>query len=228
MRKQDRNKDEETKERGSKSKNLFQIFFEKAIGPQETPRKVKKKKKIKKKEVVPRVTFNPMVAMLGTQPKGMNFEKEFIALPHTILKIDNNHFTQNKILENKELFSKSKLDYMDIKSLLSLDYDKGWQYKIILEGGLLLCFLRQIHKERDNLVKHIKDYIRREVKERRDSLEELQELANNVTPIDVQYGKGEDMQNPIIQIFIDTLYKEIKRIKEAFHEAREKAFKTEE
>jgi hypothetical protein len=131
---------EDSKDKSSKSSNMFQRFFEKALGPKETPKEKKRRSKPKqeKREVGPRVSFNPMIAMLGIQPKSMNFEKEFVALPNTILKIDNNHFALNRIMENKELFSKSKLEYMDIKSMISLEFDKGWQYKIILEGGLLL------------------------------------------------------------------------------------------
>ena len=66
MRKSSSNNTSETKELESKSKNLFQMFFEKALGPASTP---KKKKKVvrNKEEVVPRVSFNPMVAKLGLQ-----------------------------------------------------------------------------------------------------------------------------------------------------------------
>jgi hypothetical protein len=169
-----------------------------------------------------------MISMLGTQPKGMDCEKEFVALPNAILKIDNNHFATNHILENKELFSKSKLDYMDIKNMLSLDYDKGWQFKIILEGGLLLCQLRGIHKERDNLLKHIKSFIKKAVKNKHDNLEELQSLVNCVTPFTMNNDDLDQSSNPLLAILVDTLYKDLKKVKEAFQIAQEQTFMSEQ
>ena len=157
----------------------------------------------------------------------MNLDKEMIALPNTILKIDNNHFGINKILENKELFSKSKLELVDIKNMMALDYEKRWQYKIILEGGLLLCQLREIHKERNHLTKYIKAFIKKEVKNRHGDLGELEGLVQNIIPFK-RINEEEDGESPLVQILIDSLYKEIKKVKEAFQEARERAFQAEE
>lgn len=212
-------------------KNMFQMFFEKALGPPETPTKLKKKpskQKEKTRESLPRVSFNPMIAMLGIQPKGMDWEKEFVAFPNTILKIDNNHFALNRVLENRELFSKSKLDYMDIKNMLSLDYEKGWQYKIILEGGLLLCQLREIHKERDNLVKHVRSFMKKAVKNRHDNFESLVELVDSVTPFSKDDIDTDNMPNPILPILVDALYNDLKKVKEAYQIAKEQTFMAEE
>ena len=162
MKKTDSKQSDTSRSRPSKTKTFFQYFFEKALGPQETPKKHARKSKTKKpvKEAAPRVSFNPMIAMLGTQPQNMDCEKEFVSLPKTILKIDNNHFALNNILENREMFAKRKLDYMDIKNLISLDHEQGWQFKIILEGGLLLCQMQKLLAERDSLLKATKTFIK--------------------------------------------------------------------
>lgn len=91
----------------AESKNFFQYFFEKALGPKESPKKQKKVKKVEKSKVeVPKISYNPVVVTMGTQPKGVNCEKEIIALPNNLLKIDHNHLTLNRLLNNKELLSK--------------------------------------------------------------------------------------------------------------------------
>jgi hypothetical protein len=215
---------------GKRPNNLFQLFFEKALGLKEKDKQKKKrvsKTKASKIKMTPRVSFNPMVAMLGIQPKGMDCDKEFVAFPNAILRIDNDHFSTNRILENRELFSKSKLSYMDIQNLLSLEFDKGWQYKIILEGGLLLCQLRNIYQERDNLLKHIKLFIKKAVRSSRENLEELESVVNCVVPF-TNHPDEEKSTNPLLSILVNTLYKDIKKIKEAFQMAKEQTFTAEQ
>ena len=93
----------------AESKNFFQYFFEKALGPKEEKKKeerVRVKKPEKSKVDVPKISYNPVIAAMGAQPKGVNWEKEIVALPNSLLKIDNNHLSLNKLLNNKELLSK--------------------------------------------------------------------------------------------------------------------------
>lgn len=214
------------------STNLFQKFFEKALGPKEKPKKKKdkgeKKGSFKRRDTLPRVSYNPVVAMFGNQPKGMDCSKEFVAMPKTILKLDSNHFALNQILEKKALVDKSRLDYMDIKNMLTLDYEKGWQYKIILEGGLLLCQLKEVHRDRENLLKHLKSFMKKAVRSRHDNIGELEELVNSVTPFSIQDQDTEHMPNPILHVLVDSLYHQYKRVKEAFQSAQAQAFVAEE
>lgn len=223
---------QEERKSGSKRKNLFQVFFEKALGPPESPKRNKMKQKNSEssdKAVVPRVRYNPVLALLGSEPKGVDGEKEILALPNTILKIDHNHLALNKVLENRELLTQSQIDYEDIKNLISLDYDKGWQYRIILEGGLLLCQLREIHKERNSLVKHLKTFIRKAVKSKHDNIESLKELVDNLIPTETMHMQGEgNYPNPVIPILVDTLYNDLRKVKEAYQTARDQAFLYEE
>ena len=112
--------------------------------------------------------------------------------------------------------------------MLSLDYEKGWQYKIILEGGLLLCQLREIHKERDNLVKHVRSFMNKAVKNRHDNFDSLVELVDSVTPFSRDDIDTEKMPNPILPILVDALYNDLKKVKEAYQIAKEQTFMTEE
>ena len=76
--------------------------------------------------------------MMGLQSNGANNEKEIVAIRNKFLRIDSNHLGMNNSLEHKELMTKNKVDFIDIKKMLSLEILSGHQFKIILEGGLLL------------------------------------------------------------------------------------------
>lgn len=116
---------------------------------------------------------------------------------------------------------------MDIKSMLSLDFDKGWQYRIILEGGLLLCQMSQIHKERHNLLKYVKKFIKKEVKLNHENLEGLKQLVSCVTPIEFKENYDESLENPLLEILVNALYNEYIKVKEAIQEAKAKAYQSE-
>ena len=173
---------------------------------------------------MPRVKFNPVVAMMGINSKRPGSEKEVIAIKNKILKIDNNHLGINKSLENKEILIKEKVDYNDIKELISLEIYSGHQYKIILEGGLLLWQLREIHKDRDTLIKYMKQFIKNIAKNNIENLEELEKVIKGVVPVFVldSQDQDEDLPNPILRLLVESLYSSVKKVKEAYEEAKEK------
>lgn len=164
------------------SGNIFQKFFEKALGPRDTPKKKKRRSRNSKKDDKPIVKYNQRVAKFGEKAASSEVEGGLMVLSQKILKVNDNHFETNQMFQQKESLDQANINYKDFKQMLSLDFENGWQYKIILEGGLLLCQMRDIHQERDSLAKYIKKFIKKEVRNRSDSLEKLEEMAENITP----------------------------------------------
>lgn len=71
--------------------------------------------------------------------------------------------------------------------------------------------------------------MKKAVRSRHDDLDALEELVNSVTPFSIrEENDDDDMPNPLINILVDVLYKDLKRVKEAFQQAKEQTFMTEE
>ena len=114
---------------------------------------------------------------------------------------------------------------MYMKSLVTLDVKHGYQYKIILEGGMLLWQLREMHKQRDELLKHVKSFIKNAIKDKLENIDSLEDLIKSIVPSFNMSSTeliDEDKPNPILRLLINSLYSNIRKVKEAFEEAKEK------
>lgn len=114
-----------------------------------------------------------------------------------------------------------------MKSLVSLDVKQGYQYRIILESGMLLCQLRNMHKQRDEVLKHVKTFIKNAIKCKLENIEGLEELIKTVIPdfnVSTSEVKDEQLSNPIVRLLVEALFSNVKKVKEAFEEAKEKTF----
>ena len=167
-----------------------------------------------------------MTALLGSHPQGAKYEQEMLAHRGSIIKIDSNHFALNKCLADKEMFNKTKLEFQMISSLINLDYDKRAKFRIILEGGKLLCNFLKIVKERDSLLEHVKALLHSTVKNASIEREALDNLVCSVQPgIIVNSDEEEEsLSNPILPMLSHELYKELKRVKELEDFNKDKEF----
>lgn len=114
-----------------------------------------------------------------------------------------------------------------MKSLVSLDVKQGYQYRIILESGMLLCQLREMHKQRDEVLKHVKTFIKNAIKSKLENIEGLEEVIKTVVPnftLTADEKLEDQLSNPIVRLLVDALYSNVRKVKEAFEEAKEKTF----
>jgi hypothetical protein len=212
--------------------NFFQSFFEKALGPKEQePKRKHRPKRIKThKYIEPSVKYNPSAAMMSTTSLDGGEPDELIAQKGTILKIATDHFALNKSLKQSEEVNKSKLRFDQIQSLINLDCENRTKYRIILEGGKLLCNFLDIIKERDFLLAHSKLLVETCVKNTYADPTALENVVNSITPALVINGEDSvhNIPNPIIPILTDALFQELKKVKHAAEIQKQNEFNKKE
>lgn len=163
---------------------------------------------------------------MSTQSQTLGPDEELVGHKGSILKINTNHFGLNKNLESRELISKSKLQFNLLKTMINLDYEKGSKYRIILEGGKLLCNFLEIIRERDNLIVNCKSLIETCIKNSFADPSALEKLVNIVAPTliinpeDSVHG----MPNPILPILTDSLFYELKKVKDMMEHQKEMGY----